>query len=243
MKQFSFLHILSLIAAACAAADSFRFLRPAPSESDEGDGEVFFDPTHGDKDEIFERGEQHPRTLGLVPEPIPSVERRPFCDSICRAKRRIKRCKRRSRDQEREWKYAQLGRASGDGDAGRRLRLHCEPWFFWQEMNLCPDYCLEASTMREGATLEIKECSRSRLQRFNETNGILRPAWSDSLCVESDKLKTCNATLQGFNDTTFELVHRGSCFSNPHHPKECEPVRFSECKEARNSYSNRWEWM
>ena len=40
MKQFSFLHILSLIAAACAAADSFRFLRPAPSESDGGDGEV-----------------------------------------------------------------------------------------------------------------------------------------------------------------------------------------------------------
>ena len=27
MKQFSFLHILSLIAAACAAADSFRLFR------------------------------------------------------------------------------------------------------------------------------------------------------------------------------------------------------------------------
>ena len=57
----------------------------------------------------------------------------------------------------------------------------------------------------------------------------------------------CNLSLQyffvvGFDDSLpYGLCHAGRS-SNPHHPKNCEPVRFSECKEARNSHTNYWTW-
>ena len=78
--------------------------------------------------------------------------------------------------------------------------------YLWQERKrYCPDYCLEASSKRSGATLEIKDCSRSPLQKFEEVDGVLRPAWSKKLCVKSDKLKRCDDSLVGFRGNRFEI--------------------------------------
>mmetsp|Transcript_37779 Transcript_37779/g.76861 ORF Transcript_37779/g.76861 Transcript_37779/m.76861 type:complete len:88 (+) Transcript_37779:260-523(+) len=85
---------------------------------------------------------------------------------------------------------------------------------------------------------------------FRNVDGCLRPAWSDSLCVKRDKLLRCDSKLSGLRSSGhFEIKLKDRkdkkkelCFSNPHHPKNCEPVRFSECKEARNSYTNYWTW-
>lgn len=108
------------------------------------------------------------------------------------------------------------------------VRMHStitgEYRYLWQEKKrYCPEYCLEASDKRSGATLEIKDCSRSPLQKFRtDDGGILRPAWSDSLCVNRDKLRKCNSHLSGLRTSGhFEIKYRNFCFSNPHHPKSC----------------------
>ena len=145
------------------------------------------------------------------------------CDEICIARQRLVRCKRTAREEKREGRNA--WRKIGDVHEGKRLRLYCEYRYRWQEKNrYCPDYCLEASTKRSGATLEIKDCSRSPLQKFKNVDGILRPAWSNSLCVKSDKLRNCDSELIGLKDSGhFEIKlkerknkRREKCFSNPH---------------------------
>mmetsp|Transcript_19412 Transcript_19412/g.55849 ORF Transcript_19412/g.55849 Transcript_19412/m.55849 type:complete len:237 (-) Transcript_19412:404-1114(-) len=172
------------------------------------------------------------------------------CDEICRAKRRLVRCKKKAREEAREGRNAWTKEDQEKVGGGRRLKLYCEYKYLWQERKrYCPDYCLEASSKKSGATLEIKDCSRSPLQKFEEIGGVLRPAWNKKLCVKSDKLRRCDDSLAGFRGNHFEIKlsnqkkrRQEKCFSNPHHPKNCEPVRFSECKEARNSHTNYWTW-
>lgn len=240
-----------------------------------------------------------------APQPEPDRERPTPCpptrdskwDEICEARERLLECKQKVREEQRE------GRAAWAEDIavrpeGRNLRLYCRYSYLWQEKNrYCPRYCLEASGPKAGATLEIKDCSRSSpLQKFRMENGVIRPGWygGERLCIKSDKLERCDKELvyeREGNSAHFEIIlereenkRHELCFSNPHHPKpwyvliglyqakDCnflqsacdkrnyinltcivffsftlflyfsEPVRFSECKEARNSRTNYWKW-
>lgn len=201
-----------------------------------------------------------PRPTKPPPEPAPRPPTAcpPTRDAkwkeICAARERLVECKQKVREEEREGRTARLDDVDVRG--GANLKLYCRYSYLWQEKkSYCPKYCLEASDMKAGATLEIKDCSNSSpLQKFKEVNGVLRPAWrgGENLCIESDKLEKCSRRLvydpEGISDH-FEIIlerkenkRHELCFSNPHHPKVCEPVRFSECKEARNSRTNYWTW-
>ena len=46
----------------------------------------------------------------------------------------------------------------------------------------------------------------------------------------------------GKGKSHFEIQYKGMCFTNPHHPKECEPVNWEPCENARNSKTNYWRW-
>ena len=48
------------------------------------------------------------------------------CDEICRAKRRLVRCKRKAREEAREGRNAWTKEDQDDARGGRRLKLYCE---------------------------------------------------------------------------------------------------------------------
>ena len=173
-----------------------------------------------------------------TPRPQPDRDRPTPCpptrdnkwDEICEARERLMECKKKEREEKRE------GRAEWQEDVavrpdGRNLRLYCRFSYLWQEKKqYCPRYCLEASDARAGATLEIKDCSRSSpLQKFRNDNGIIRPGWrgAENLCIKSDKLERCSKQLVYEREGDhFEIIlnreenkRHELCFSNPHHPK------------------------
>ena len=173
-----------------------------------------------------------------APQPAPDRDRPTPCpptrdskwDEICEARERLLECKKKEREEKRE------GRAAWQDDVavrpdGRNLRLYCRYSYLWQEKKqYCPRYCLEASDKKVGATLEIKDCSRSSpLQKFRMDNGVIRPGWygGENLCIRSDKLERCNKQLVYEREGThFEIIldreenkRHELCFSNPHHPK------------------------
>lgn len=175
-----------------------------------------------------------------APQPEPDRDRPTPCpptrdskwDEICEARERLLECKKKVREEQRE------GRAAGAEDIalrpdGRNLRLYCRYSYLWQEKKqYCPRYCLEASDKKVGATLEIKDCSRSSpLQKFRMEDGVIRPGWhgGERLCIRSDKLERCDKPLvyeREGNSAHFEIIlekeenkRHELCFSNPHHPK------------------------
>ena len=251
MRQISVLYLMAVLAASFSVVRG-EYLRSSPHGDRDEEELMFAAPwiyaSDLDEDELDET-DAHQNERDLQRGKPGSNQPNGQCDSACRkdirdkqiAKERLVRCKRRQRDDNREKNYATVGDwALG----GRRLKMYCEKRFLWQETFACPKFCLEASTMKAGATLEIKDCSKSGLQLFQETDGVLRPSWSDKLCVDGDRLHECDTKIEGFSPTKkkYELTYNGECFSNPHHPKYCEPVRFAECDRARNSKTNLWEW-
>ena len=175
-----------------------------------------------------------------APQPEPDRDRPTPCpptrdskwDEICEARERLLECKQKVREEQRE------GRAAWADDIdvrpdGRNLRLYCRYSYLWQEKKqYCPRYCLEASGPKSGATLEIKDCSRSSpLQKFRMEDGVIRPGWygGERLCIKSDKLGWCDKPLvyeREGNSAHFEIIldreenkRHELCFSNPHHPK------------------------
>ena len=48
------------------------------------------------------------------------------CDEICRAKRRLVRCKRKAREEAREGRNAWTKEDQDEARGGRRLKLYCE---------------------------------------------------------------------------------------------------------------------
>ena len=193
-------------------------------------------------------------TPAPAPQPEPDRDRPTPCpptrdskwDEICEARERLLECKQKVREEQRE------GRAAWADDVtvrpeGRNLRLYCRYSYLWQEKKqYCPRYCLEASGAKAGATLEIKDCSRSSpLQKFRMENGVIRPGWygGERLCIKSDKLERCDKPLvyeREGNSAHFEIIldreenkRHELCFSNPHHPKPwyvlfgpCEAIYF-----------------
>ena len=286
-------------------------------------------------------------------------------------KANIKECRSKTRQEEDSGKYPDDPGTEG----GKRLRLHCENEYRWQMVKgYCPPYCLEATSFKPGARLDIKYCTKSPLQKFTRDGDVLRPAWDDSLCVKMGKLsssytgnrdnapsrlvacddklnfkkdgdkdskeddlnklvfmdgeeeadlnKTANFTDgemeadlnkteadlnelaftdgeteadliepaftggeteadpavsrtgmigrrfrnddrqlrsrrlpqvdkkyapdkfdgDGTGKPHFEIQFKGMCFTNPHHPKECEPVNWEPCERARNSRTSYWRW-
>jgi len=269
-------------------------------------------------------------------------------------KANIKECRSKTRQEEDSGKYPDDPGTEG----GKQLRLNCENQYKWQMVKgYCPPYCLEASSFKPGARLDIKYCTKSPLQKFTQDGDVLRPAWDDTLCVKMGKLDSSytgnrenapsrlvvcddkltfkkegdkdskeddlnklaftdgetevdlNVTEADLNKTEadlnelaftdgeteadlielaltdgeteaglavsrnddrqlrsrrlpqvdkkyapnkfdgdgtgkphFEIQHKGMCFTNPHHPKECEPVNFEPCERARNSRTSYWRW-
>lgn len=114
----------------------------------------------------------------------------------------------------------------------------------WQEERKCPSYCLEVDgDVKEGDELRLQACSRSYKQKFKLEGRVLRPAADRRLCVKGEKLRKCDADLEIFGGSKFEIHdRRGKCFTNVHHPKLKELVEFRECRNARNSHTNLWRF-
>ena len=231
-------------------------------------------------------------------------------------KENIKECRSGARQEREEGLPGDPGT-----EGGKQLRLHCEDEFEWQfTKGYCPPYCLEATSFKKGARLDIKYCSKSPLQKFIQDGNVLRPAWNSDLCIKMGDLSKsntgnrenapsylgpCNEELE-FTDSSivyskwdtypdvsiknphpefvgklnvspaktgrngalrnrrlpqidvnykpskydgdfdgephFEIQYDGMCFTNPHHPKECEPVNWEPCERARNSITSFWRW-
>ena len=173
-----------------------------------------------------------------APQPVRDRDRPTPCpptrdtkwDEICEARERLLECKQKAREEQREGR-ADWQKGIDVRPDGRNLRLYCRYSYLWQEKKqYCPRYCLEASDKKVGATLEIKDCSRSSpLQKFRNDNGVIRPGWrgGERLCIKSDTLQVCNKELVYEREGDhFEIIlnreenkRHELCFSNPHHPK------------------------